>query len=225
MSAGVLPLQKKTRVDRGDGVRVLILSAIIVFTDQMTKLIVKGVSLPSLGIAIDGMRYGTSRPLLGDFLRLTYIENPGMAFGIDLGGKLFFSLFSVLASVAILLYLYRAREESLGLRISLAMILGGAVGNLIDRVFYGVLFGTGPLFYGKVVDFFDVDFFNVDILGYHLSRWPVFNIADAAVTTGVVLLLFFHRSTPEDKFSPTLVNQNTNPGTTEPGPKEISTNA
>jgi signal peptidase II len=74
------------------------------------------------------------------------------------------------------------------------MILGGAVGNLIDRLFYGVLYGDGPLFYGRVVDFLDVDFFNVNILGYHMSRWPVFNIADSAVTIGVLLLLIFHRS-------------------------------
>ncbi|MBM2841168.1 MAG: lspA [Bacteroidetes bacterium] len=178
--------------------RVLILSAIIVITDQLSKLWVKGFSLPWFDVSVEGMRYGSSRPLLGDFLRLTYIENPGMAFGIDIGGKLFFSLFSILASAAILFYLYKAREESLGLRLSLAMILGGAIGNLIDRVFYGVIFGTAPLFYGKVVDFFDFDFFNIDFLGYHLSRWPVFNVADAAVTIGVVMLLFLHRSVSEE---------------------------
>lgn len=182
--------------------RVLLLSTLIILSDQVSKLFVKGISIPWLGVSIDGMRYGESRPILGDFFRLTYIENPGMAFGIDIGGKLFFSIFSVLASAAILLYLYRAREEPLGLRISLAMILGGAVGNLIDRVLYGVIFGDASLFYGKVVDFLDVDFFNINILGYHLSRWPVFNIADAAVTIGVVLLLFFHRSQSESEMEP-----------------------
>ena len=65
------------------------------------------------------------------------------------------------------------------------MILGGAVGNMIDRMFYGVLYGEAPLFYGKVVDFFDVDFPDIDLLGYQLTRWPVFNIADASVTVGV----------------------------------------
>ena len=175
---------------------------VIVVSDQISKFLVKGLSIPWLGISLDGMHYGASRPILGDFFRLTYIENPGMAFGIDIGGKIFFSLFSILASVAILFYLYKSREESLGLRLSLAMILGGAVGNLIDRVFYGVIFGNAPLFYGKVVDFFDLDFFNVNILGYRLSRWPVFNIADAAVTMGVVLLLFFHRHTSQGDLEP-----------------------
>lgn len=191
--------------------RVLILSGLIVFTDQISKLMIKGVSIPLLGISLDGMPYGSSKPLLGSFLRITYIENPGMAFGIDIGGKLFFSLFSILASVAIFFYLYRAREESLGLRISLAMILGGAIGNLIDRVFYGVLYGTASLFYGRVVDFLDLDFFNLSIFGYHLSRWPVFNLADAAVTVGVILLLFFHRTAAEDEISPQAVVANTPP--------------
>ncbi len=174
--------------------RVLFFSVAIVLADQVSKLLVKGLSLPALGISWQGIPYGASRPIIGDFFRLTYIENPGMAFGIDVGGKLFFSLFSLAASIAIIAYLYTARKEPLGFRISLAMILGGAVGNLIDRLFYGVLYGDGPLFYGRVVDFLDVDFFNVNILGYHMSRWPVFNIADSAVTIGVLLLLIFHRS-------------------------------
>jgi len=177
---------------------VLVLSGIIVVCDQITKLLVKGIEISWAGLSVKGMQYGVSKPVIGDFFRLTYIENPGMAFGIDIGGKLFFSLFSVAASIAILMYLYSARSEALGFRVSLAMILGGAVGNLIDRVFYGVIFDEAPLFYGKVVDFFDVDFFNIDILGYHLSRWPVFNIADASVTIGVLLLLFFHRRTSEE---------------------------
>jgi len=175
-------------------VRVFWVSALIIVVDQITKLLVKGVEIPFLGISIEGLRYGSIIPVLGDFFRLTYIENPGMAFGIDIGGKLFFSVFSIIASAAIFIYLYRARNEPLGFRLSLALILGGAIGNLIDRVFYGVIYGEAPLFYGKVVDFFDVDFFDINILGYHLSRWPVFNIADASVTVGVILLLFFHRS-------------------------------
>ena len=179
--------------------RVLVLSVIVVICDQITKLLVKGVGIPLLGISWKGMPYGTSRPILGDFFRLTYIENPGMAFGIDIGGKLFFSFFSIAASGAIVYYLYRSRREPLGFRMSLALILGGAVGNLIDRVFYGVLFQEAQLFYGRVIDFFDVDFFDVNILGYHLSRWPVFNVADASVTIGVVLLLFFHRSAVGDE--------------------------
>jgi signal peptidase II len=140
------------------------------------------------------MTPGASRPILGDFFRLTFIENPGMAFGIDLGGKLFFSVVSLLATLGILYYLYRVRTERLGFRVALALVLGGAAGNLIDRAFYGLLFGEGPLFCGKVVDFLDLEFFDISLFGYHLSRWPVFNIADASVTIGVLLLLMFSRT-------------------------------
>lgn len=173
--------------------RVLWVTLTILVLDQITKLLVKGFSIPFLDFYHSGVPLGSSHAILGDFLRLTYIENPGMAFGIDFGGKLFLTLFSIVASVGIFYYLYKIRNESFIIRFSLAMILGGAIGNLIDRVFYGVFFGEGPLFYGKVVDFVDVDFFNIDLLGLHISRWPVFNVADASVSIGVVLLLIFHR--------------------------------
>ncbi len=184
----------------GVSVRVLFVTLGIVFADQVTKLIVKGLSIPFLGIHWEGMRYGSSIPVLGDLLRWTYIENAGMAFGIDPGGgKLFFSIFSIIAGIAILIYLYKARNESLILRLPLAMILGGALGNLIDRMFYGLFFEGGALFTGRVVDFIDIDFFNINFLGIHLSRWPVFNIADASVTIGVLLLLFFSHKVMKEK--------------------------
>ena len=148
------------------------------------------------------MSLGASYPIIGDFLRLTFIENPGMAFGIDLGGKLFLTVFSIVASIGICIYLYRIRQEAFVIRLALALILGGAIGNLIDRVFYGVIFGEGSLFYGKVVDFVDVDFFNLDVLGIHATRFPVFNIADASVSCGVVLLLLFHRRFTEPERNP-----------------------
>ena len=162
--------------------RVLYVTGVIVILDQVTKLLVKGFTVPFLDFYHSGMQLGASVPILGDFLRLTFIENPGMAFGIDIGGRLFLTIFSVIASIGILVYLYRIREESLAVRVPLAMILGGAIGNLIDRIFYGVIFGEGSLFFGKVVDFIDVDFFNIDFVSFHISRWPVFNIADASVS-------------------------------------------
>lgn len=174
--------------------RVFFLSALIVCADQVSKLAVKGVSIPWLGMEWKGMTYGQSIPVVGDLFRLTYIENPGMAFGIDFGGKVFFSILSVAASIAIVAYMMHVRRSPLGFRVALSMILGGAVGNLIDRVFYGALYGEAPLFEGRVVDFFDLDFFNISIGSYHLTRWPVFNIADASVTIGVLLLLLFHRA-------------------------------
>ncbi len=174
--------------------RVLWLSLGIVLADQFSKLLVRGLTFAPLNISWPGLQYGVSHKVLGEFLRLTYIENPGMAFGIELGGKSLFAVISILASILILVYLYRVRSERLGFRIALAMILGGALGNLVDRVFYGMLFDQAPLFYGKVVDFIDVDFFNLDLGFYHFHRWPVFNLADACVTIGVLLVFVFHRS-------------------------------
>ncbi len=179
--------------------RVLYLTGFIVVADQITKFLVKGISIPFLGMNIEGMPLGSSIPVLGEFLRLTFIENPGMAFGIEFGGKFFLTLFSIIASIGILMYLFMMRKENFVFRLSLACILGGAVGNLIDRVFYGVLYGESGWFHGKVVDFIDVDFFNIDFLGFHLQRFWVFNIADASVTIGVLMMLIFHRSFVKDE--------------------------
>lgn len=170
--------------------RVLFLSLAVIVADQASKLLVKGFSLPFLGLQHRGMELGSSAPLLGNTLRLTYIENPGMAFGLDLGSPFILTVFSLAASVGVFYYLSKVPDRSLIVRSSLALILGGALGNLVDRIFYGVLYGDAPLFYGKVVDFIDVNLF-------HISRFGIFNIADAAVTTGVVVLLVFHRALDE----------------------------
>lgn len=172
--------------------RVLYWTGVIVVIDQVSKFLVKGFNLPFIGYW-QGMEIGSSVSVLGNFVKLTFIENPGMAFGIDIGGKFFLTIFSTVASIGIVYYLYKIREEALIIRISLAMILGGAIGNLIDRVFYRVIFGDGSLFYGKVVDFVDVDFFDINLGSIHISRWPIFNVADAAVSIGVLMLLIFHR--------------------------------
>lgn len=172
--------------------KVLFVTISVVIADQVTKLLVRGVQIPALGIDIHGMPLYSSEPVIGNFLRFTYIQNPGMAFGINFGWKPFFAIFSILASIAIFIYIYKVRNESKGVRFSLALILGGAIGNLIDRVFYGPLFDGTPLFHGRVVDFIDFKFLPIHLFGYNLSRFPVFNIADASVTVGVILLLIFH---------------------------------
>lgn len=171
---------------------VLFVTAIVIILDQASKLYIKGFSV--FDIEVKGMYPGEMIPVTGNFFRITFIENPGLAFGFDPGidFKLAISVFSVLASIGLLFYLYKIKDQKFTLRISIGFILGGAVGNLIDRVFYGVFYGYAPLFYGKVVDFFDVDFFDFSILGKHYDRWPIFNIADASVTVGVLILLIFY---------------------------------
>ncbi len=183
--------------------RILIVSFIIVFVDQVSKLIVKGFSIPFLNINYEGMYHGQRIPVIGDFFRITFIENPGMAFGFDPGSemKLWISLFSLFASIGLLIYFYLIRNQSFSLRLAIAFILGGAIGNLIDRMLYGVFYGYAPLFYGKVVDFIDFDFFNISFLGRSYDRWPIFNVADAAVSIGVLILIIFykkHQKEPEE---------------------------
>ena len=189
--------------------KILFVSLVIVIVDQVSKLLVKGFSIPFLNISSEGMYHGQRIPIIGDFFRLTFIENPGMAFGFDPGSgfKLWISLFSLAASIGLIIYLYIIRGQSLSLRIAIACILGGAVGNLIDRMFYGILYGYAPMFYGGVVDFLDFDFFNVTILGTSYDRWPIFNFADAAVTIGVMILILFYKHNEEEKPS------ELNPGT------------
>ena len=181
--------------------RVLYVSFLIVVADQISKLAVKGFSIPFLNLNYKGMFEGQKINVIGDFFRITFVENPGMAFGIDPGldWKLWISIFSLIASIALIIYIYVARKQPLIFRVSLAFILGGAVGNLIDRVFYGVFYHYAPLFYGRVVDFFDFDFFNISILGKSYDRWPVFNIADSAVTIGVLMLLLFYRKVSKEE--------------------------
>jgi signal peptidase II len=175
--------------------RILFVSFIIVIVDQLTKILVKGFSIPFLHIYYQGMYDGQKIPVIGNFFRITFIENPGMAFGFDPGAdyKLWISIFSLAASIGLIIYLYVIRNQKLSLRLAIAFILGGAVGNLIDRMFYGIFYGYAPLFYGRVVDFLDFNFFNINIFGRHFDRWPIFNIADSAVTIGVIILLFFYK--------------------------------
>lgn len=111
-------------------------------------------------------------PVLGDFFRLTYIYNPGAAFGLHLGSysRYIFLVLTVVAVVVLFLW-YRTTPADDRLRlIAIASVTGGAIGNLIDRV----------RSHRGVVDFLDV--------GVGAVRWPVFNVADIAVTTGAILL-------------------------------------
>jgi len=174
--------------------RVLFISLSIVIIDQVSKLLVKGFSIPFLKIFYAGMYQGEQIPVIGNFFRITFIENPGMAFGFNPGSdmKLWISIFSLVASIGLLIYLYVIRNKRLSIRLAVAFILGGAIGNLIDRMFYGIFYHYAPIFYGRVVDFLDFDFFKFTLFGRSFDRWPIFNFADASVTIGVFILIFFY---------------------------------
>lgn len=168
--------------------RLFAVASLLVLIDQITKVMVKGFSV--LGYQHQGMVLGESRPLIGETVRLTFVENPGMAFGVSWGeAKIVLTLLTVAIVVLIVRMIVTTPKESSLIRRALTLVLAGAVGNLIDRMFYGVIYGSGPLFYGKVVDFLQVDIPDVTVFGELYTYWPVFNVADSCVSVGVVILL------------------------------------
>jgi signal peptidase II len=118
------------------------------------------------------MSPGAAIPIIGDYVRLVYVRNPGGAFGILRNTGTPFVFISIAASILVLLYLYIVPPSRRLARLGLACVLGGAVGNMLDRCFRS----------GEVVDFIEI--------GVSPGlRWPAFNVADIAVTLGVALLV------------------------------------
>lgn len=167
----------------------LMIMLMVVIVDQVSKVIV-----------LKTMYKGQSIPVLGDWLRLTFTENPGMAFGIQFGPPAMITIFSLVATVLIIAYLYKVGGMYKPYRYSLSFVLGGAFGNIIDRVFYGKILYDDPLFLGKVVDFIHVNVWRgvvpegVPFLGgKYLALFPIWNVADMAIVLGVVGILYFQR--------------------------------
>ncbi len=170
--------------------RVLWISAVVLVADQLSKLAV-----------LRTMHRHQSIPLIGDWLKFTFTENPGMAFGLEMGPRGMVTVFSVVATALVIWYLYNVRGGYAPYRVSLALILGGALGNIIDRVFYGVLLGYDGFFVGRVVDFIHVDLGYVALPavlpfvgGTHFALFPIWNVADMAIVVGVVGILFFQKT-------------------------------
>lgn len=201
----------------------LLLSILLIAVDQASKLLVYKYMQPGFSGQI---------VLIGNWLKLHYVLNPGMAFGMQLGheyGKLFLTLFRLLAMCAIGWYLVHLARSgaSAGLLWALAMILAGAVGNVIDSTFYGVLLDNAPYgsptpwFHGQVIDMIFVDFWEgfipewVPVWGGQYYSTPIFNIADSCIFLGVCSILVFqgHFYTPaEEEASPA---EQPNPGDAE----------
>jgi len=178
------------------------LALAVVGLDQLVKLLIKLTMTP-----------GESIPVLGSVFSIHFIENPGAAFGLTLNNvfgdpltaKVVLNLFSLVLAGLIAVYLYRIAIIKTGLRLWLALILGGAIGNLIDRIFYGAWFAEmndyeGGFFFGRVVDMFYLNLYNGRLPANwplvgdtYLTLWPVFNIADAAISVSIVAVLIFRR--------------------------------
>jgi signal peptidase II len=157
---------------------ILIIIGVIV-ADQITKL-----------WAVRNLSDNNSISVIGDFFRLTLVYNYGGALGTSFGSSITYLVVALLILPLLGYYLYIHRYQYI-LAIPLAFITGGAVGNIIDRIYLG-----------KVVDFVDIDFFDFNFFGQPVTRWWTFNIADAAISCGIVFLLvvtIFFKSKIEDK--------------------------
>jgi len=180
----------------------------ILLVDQVVKILVK-----------TNMHIGEDIPLIGSWCRLHFIENEGFAFGMAFGGevgKILLTLFRIVASGLIVWFILKHIRKGAhkSLIYSLTLILAGAVGNLIDCCFYGLIFnesyynvatlfppegGYAPFLQGKVVDMFYFPLFEFDwpqwmpfVGGQHFEFFSaIFNVADAAITIGVIWLLVY----------------------------------
>lgn len=181
--------------------KYFLIALLVIALDQASKLLV-----------YNNMYIHQEINVLGSWFRLHYLLNPGMAFGIrweNEFGKLALTVFRIFAMFGIAYYLVRMiqKQSHNGFLICLALILGGAIGNVIDSTFYGVFLNNAPLdaptqwFHGQVIDMLYFPLFNftwprwVPIMGGEYFEFfsPVFNIADSSIFIGVVIILFSQR--------------------------------
>jgi len=175
----------------------VLLIFLILFIDQASKIYIK------LHFAL-----GDHVSVFGWF-QIYFIENNGMAFGMELIGKLFLTIFRIIAVGALGYYIHVLikKQFSTGYILTISLVLAGAAGNILDSIFYGVLFndsygqiasflpdggGYSSLFYGRVVDMLYFPIIRNSV-GETLFFSPVFNIADSAISVAVVIILIFFR--------------------------------
>ncbi len=192
--------------------RILVGVLLIILLDQAVKLWVKFSMLP-----------GEEIKVLGDFFKIHFVENPGAAFGLTITdivnsiasafgsefaispetGKIVLNFLSLGVLIVVAFALVRTAKEGKPIAWILGLILAGAIGNLIDRLFYGIWFASindyeGGFFLGRVVDMFYFDIWKgflpewIPLIGgQYYSFWPIFNIADISISVAIILLLLF----------------------------------
>ena len=197
-----------------DATKIVLLILLVLIADQVLKVYIK-----------TNFAYGDGFDMLGlPWAKIHFVENPGMAFGIEFGGeygKLALSLFRVVMVGLLgyyLVYLHR-HQTRFGIILCFALILAGAIGNIIDSAFYGMIFSASPYHSDEIAQLVPwgqgyagflhgrvVDMFHFPLLRGTFPDWmpvwggepfeffrPVFNIADTAISVGVISLLVFHR--------------------------------
>ena len=176
------------------GARITLLVVLLLIIDQVTKILVK-----------TNMEIGQSIHVAGDWFQILFIENNGMAFGLQFGEtwcKLALSLCRIALIVVIIIYmrkLLKRTDTPGGVLVGLAAILCGAIGNMIDCMFYGIIFDYAPFLYGRVVDMLYFPLIDTTLPanfpfwgGRHIIFFrPIFNFADSCITCGAIYLLLF----------------------------------
>jgi len=195
-------LEQKDRNKNNNYLKFYLLSLVVIIVDQSVKLLI-----------YHNMDMGTGGQIqiFDDWFKLHYTLNPGMAFGITLGseyGKLALTLFRLVAMIGIGYYLYKLSQTIVhpGLLWCVGLILGGAIGNVIDSTLYGVLLDNAPYnastpwFHGQVIDMFYIDIWEGRMAnwipffgGQHIALWPIFNVADSSIFVGVIIILIWQK--------------------------------
>lgn len=183
--------------------KTILLIFLVLLVDQVSKIYIK------LNFAI-----GDQIEVFSWF-KIFFIENNGMAFGMEIFGKLFLTLFRIVAVGALAYYIHSLIKQQVrpGFILTIALVLAGAAGNIIDSVFYGVLFsdsnyhrvaeflpaagGYADLFYGKVVDMLYFPLIK-NAAGETIFFSPIFNVADSAISVAVGIILIFFRKELND---------------------------
>ncbi|TLU85924.1 MAG: signal peptidase II [Chlorobium sp.] len=154
---------------------------LVITADQLTKKL-------ALAFLRDKAQ---SISIIQDFFSLTYAENKGIAFGLEFAPPAVLLLLTGLITAVVLVYVFRSNNRTALFLVPFALITGGGIGNMIDRITIG-----------HVVDFIYFDLYNGYIFGTYLSLWPIFNIADSAISIGACLLIIFHEKVfPDSKKS------------------------
>ena len=191
------------------GNKLLLLGVILVVIDQVIKILVK-----------TNMEIGEHINVIGNWFQILFIENEGMAFGMKFGGatgKFLLSFFRIGLFAALCWWISSLVRKSVnpdgtkailedgstkvptGLLVGLTLITAGAFGNIIDSLFYGLIFNYAPFMFGRVVDMLYFPLIETDwpswvpfVGGHHFLFFaPVFNFADSCVTVGAIYLIFF----------------------------------
>lgn len=176
----------------------IIIMVVLVLVDQVIKILVR-----------TNMAIGETIPVIGNWFLLHFVENEGIAFGVSFGqniGKLLLSLFRIGVVGFLTYYVFKMIKKGklrTGTVVLSSMVLAGAMGNIIDSIFYGVIFGYAPILYGSVVDMFYFPLFVLPewfpLFGGEYFFPAIFNFADSCVTVGLIGLLFFLKDFSEKK--------------------------